>query len=177
MEIDKLVAAAASGDQRAWSELVRRYAGLVLSTARSFRLSQHEVEDVSQLSWLLLAMHIRSVREPRAIGGWLITTAKRESVRLLRRRDHEYPVDDAQLDLEDRGTPAVDDDLLREELRAQVRGGFALLSERCQQLLQLLARDPPASYREVGATLNMPLGSIGPIRARCLEQLRAKSGL
>jgi RNA polymerase sigma factor (sigma-70 family) len=177
MEISKIVAAAAGGDQRAWSELVRRYAGLVMATARSFRLTPHEVEDVSQLTWLLLAVHIRSLREPRAISGWLATTARRESMRLLQRRDHELPMEDERLDLEDRVTPAVDDDLLRAELRAQVRRGFELLSERCQQLLRLLARDPPTSYREVSATMDMPVGSIGPIRARCLEQLKNKAGL
>jgi RNA polymerase sigma factor (sigma-70 family) len=176
-ELGKIVAAAAGGDQRAWSELVGRYAGLVLATARSFRLPTHEAEDVSQLTWLLLAMHIRSVREPQAIGSWLVTTTKREAVRLLKRRHREYPVEGEHLDLEDRGMAAVDDEVLREELRAQVRGGFARLADRCQQLLRMLARDPPASYHEISAELDMPPGSIGPTRARCLQQLRQLAGL
>jgi RNA polymerase sigma factor (sigma-70 family) len=175
-ELGKVVAAAADGDQRAWSELVRRYAGLVLATARSLRLSPHEVEDISQMTWLMLAMHIRALREPNAIGGWLATTARREGLRLLQRRIREYPMEDEHLEMEDRG-PGVDDDLLRQELRAQVRGGFALLGERCQQLLRLLARDPPASYSEVSLALEIPMGSVGPIRARCLQQLRQKAGL
>ncbi len=176
-QIAEMVAAASAGNQQAWSELVRRYAGLVLSTARSVRLSRQEVEDVSQITWLLLAMHIRDLREPEAISGWLITTAKRESLRMLRHRDIEHAVQDDLLDIPDRNTPAVDEGLLREERRAQVRRGFARLPERCQRLLRLLAGDPPASYSEVSAALGIPMGSIGPIRARCLDRLRRAAGL
>ena len=38
----------------------------------------------------------------------------------------------------------------------------------------MLTADPPPSYDEVGAALDMPIGSIGPTRARCLEQLRRR---
>jgi RNA polymerase sigma factor (sigma-70 family) len=172
-----VVEAAAAGDQQAWSELVRRYGGLVLATARSLRLPTPEAEDISQLTWLSLAMHIRTLRDPLAIGGWLVTTARREGLRLLQHRSHEYAVGEEHLDVENRVLPAVDEEMLRAELRAQIRSSFARLPERCQQLLRLLARDPPASYGEVSAALSMPLGSIGPVRARCLEQLRRSPGL
>jgi RNA polymerase sigma factor (sigma-70 family) len=176
-EIARVVHAAAGGDEAAWAELVRRFARLVLSTARSFRLSPEEMEDVSQTTWLLLALHVRTLRDPEAVSGWLVTTAKRESLRLLRHRHREQPVDSDDLDVQDRASPGVDEEVLREELRGQVRRAFALLSDQCQRLLRMLMADPPRSYHDVRESLGMPLGSIGPVRARCLDRLRRLAGL
>ena len=47
------------------------------------------------------------------------------------------------------------------------------MQERCQRLLRILMADPPPSYQDVAETLTMPVGSIGPTRARCLDRLRA----
>jgi RNA polymerase sigma factor (sigma-70 family) len=168
-----LVATAATGDERAWAELVRRFGGLVWGTARSFRLSQQDIEDVSQTTWLLLAGHIHRLREPEALPGWLVTTTRRESIRVGQRRrveirEFEYE----QPDLPDRTLAQPDEGLLREELREHVRRSLEKLPEPCQRLLAMLATDPPMSYRAVGLALDMPTGSIGPTRARCLERLR-----
>jgi DNA-directed RNA polymerase specialized sigma24 family protein len=46
------------------------------------------------------------------------------------------------------------------------------LSARCRELLRVLMASPPPSYAEVAAALGLPLGSIGPTRARCLQRLR-----
>jgi DNA-directed RNA polymerase specialized sigma24 family protein len=61
--------------------------------------------------------------------------------------------------------------------RAALAGALQILPPKCQQLLRLLATDPPASYEQVSAILDMPIGSIGPTRARCLERLRRSSTL
>ena len=36
----------------------------------------------------------------------------------------------------------------------------------------MLAADPRPSYEEIAGALGMPIGSIGPTRARALERLR-----
>jgi RNA polymerase sigma factor (sigma-70 family) len=174
MEIAKVVAAAASGDQQAWAELVRRYAGLVWSTARQIRLPAQDVEDASQLTWLQLALHIRSLRDPGAISGWLATTARREALQLARRR-WDQPLSDDLLETPDQ-TGSPDEELLRAERQALVRAALVTLDERCQRLLRMLAREPPSSYREISVELPIPMGSIGPVRARCLERLRSAIG-
>jgi RNA polymerase sigma factor (sigma-70 family) len=156
--------------------LVRRYARLVLSTARLFRLTAEEAEDVSQTTWLLLATNIRSLREPEAVSGWLVTTARRESLRLLRQRRREQPGDGTE-DVQDRNSAPVDEEVLRQEQRDQIRRGFARLTEQCQRLLRMLAADPPSSYQDITVALDMPPGSIGPKRRRCLEKLRREAGL
>ena len=53
-----------------------------------------------------------------------------------------------------------------------LRAAFAGLPSRCQQLLSMLTSDPPHSYAEISAELGIPVGSIGPYRARCLDRLR-----
>jgi RNA polymerase sigma factor (sigma-70 family) len=171
-EIAKIVAAAADGDERAWSELVRRYAGLVWAAARQVRLPAQDVEEASQLTWLQLSLHIRGLRDPGAVGGWLATTARREALQLARRR-WDQPLTDEHLQAADRATGGPDEELLRAELREQVRAALDTLGERCQRLLRMLAQEPPSSYREISAELLIPMGSIGPVRARCLQRLRS----
>jgi RNA polymerase sigma factor (sigma-70 family) len=172
--IEQLVAAAGAGDQDAWRELVRRYARSVWAVTRTMRLSPQDAEDVSQASWLLLAVNLTTLKEPAAVGGWLATTARRESIRLLHRRGRDLPADPLApvADTADPAAEQGEDAVLRAEQQRLVRAAFAELSEHCRALLSLLMRDPAASYTEVSATLGIPRGSIGPTRGRCLAQLR-----
>lgn len=176
---DALVAAAATGSERAWDELVRRYTPLVLSVIRSYGMSRADAADVNQTVWLRLVEHLSRLREPNALAGWLATTARRECYRLLRAGRRTQPFDpyddslgghlDASLLVE---TASPDEQLLRAERYQALREGFAQLSPRCQQLLSLLVGEPPATYRQIGERMGMPIGSIGPTQARCLQKLR-----
>jgi len=147
---------------------------MVWGNARSYRLSEQDAEDVSQTTWLQLATHLRSIEEPAAAGGWLATTARRESARLASRRAREVltePEEPAAA-YSDGPVEHGEDVVLRAERRRAVRRAFAELPESCQRLLALLMKDPAPSYEEVSALLGMPRGSIGPTRARCLSRLR-----
>ena len=177
--VEEVVIAARGGDQAAWRELVRRYNRNVWTIARSFGLSKQDMEDVSQTTWLLLATHIRTLKEPAAIVGWLATTARRESMRLLRRRGREIPTDphDPVVEIADNSLEHGDEIAIRAELRARIRSSYARLPQPCRALLELLTQDPPLSYIEISIVLEMPRGSIGPTRARCLERLRKVAGL
>jgi len=169
-----LVTSAAAGDTRAWNALVERYAPLVHATCRRWRLDDADVADVSQTVWLRLVENLGRLREPQALPGWLRTTTVRECTRLYHARRRERP-DDLTVHLEhspdDRSGP-VDEGLLAAERNAALRAAFAELPERCQRLLGLLMRDPPAAYTDITARLGMPGGAIGPNRARCLDRLR-----
>lgn len=176
--IEDIVAAAGAGDQAAWRELVRRYGTTVWAVTRTFRLAPADAEDVSQATWLLLALHLDTLKEPAAIGGWLVTTARRESIRLLRRRGRELPADPLEptADVPDAGAAQGEEIVLRAEQRALVRAGFAQLPESCRRLLSLLMRDPPPPYEQISAELGIARGGIGPTRRRCLERLRKVIG-
>ena len=166
-----VVAAAAQGDQQAWNQIVAHYSGLLWAVARAHRLSSGDAADVVQTSWLRLVEHLPSIRNPDGIGAWLATTARRESLRTIRRAARCQPSDglDALVGF---ATDDVDARLLRDERDAAVWRAFERLPGRDQALLRLLMTDPAPSYDEISAALGMPIGSIGPTRGRAIERLR-----
>jgi RNA polymerase sigma factor (sigma-70 family) len=172
-DVSDLVAAAQNGDEGAWTALVDRYAGMVWSVARGHRLSHADSTDVSQTVWLRLAEHLHRLREPAAVGGWLATVARNEALRLARQSSRTLPTDDPP---EPRGAaePAFPIETeLGDRTVTVLWSAFDQLNDRCRLLLRMLLADPPPPYLEVSAALGMPVGSIGPTRARCLDRLRA----
>jgi RNA polymerase sigma factor (sigma-70 family) len=165
---------ASAGDQAAWNAIVERFASLVWATARAHRLSRADASDVAQTTWLRLVEHLDRIREPERLGAWLATTARRESLRVIRRTGREQPIDDADM-FEAPDAAALDRHLLDEERDGVLWRAFAGLSDRCKTLLRLLMADQELSYEEVGAALGMPLGAIGPTRMRCLDRLRTSA--
>jgi RNA polymerase sigma factor (sigma-70 family) len=170
-ELADVVRGAAAGDQQAWNQLVERFSNLLWSITSAYRLSQADAADVLQTTWLRLLEHLDTVREPERVGSWLATTARRECLRVLRRANRVQPTDDDQrLSPEPDPTPDPESALLEAERRQQLRQAMALLPEHSQRLLRIAASG--ASYEEIAAALDMPIGSIGPTRARLLERLR-----
>jgi len=166
---------ACAGDQRAWEAIVAEYSGLVWAIARSFRLSSADAADVYQATWLRLVENLTKIRDGERLGSWLSTTARREALMLLRRdRRQGATVSIDLLDtVADDLAPNVEAELLKREERASVWRAFAQLSAGCQQVLRVIFADPPRSYAELSTALDMPIGSIGPTRARCLSRLQA----
>ena len=171
--VDVLVAEATAGSQEAWNAIVDRYAALVWSVCLRFRLSEADTSDVVQTVWLRTVERLSSLREPAALPGWLATTTRRECLKVLGSRQ-SWPLGELAATLPaDEDTTAPDAELLAAERRAMVREAFAQLPEHCQRLLALLVSGDQPSYVEIGARLEMPVGSIGPTRSRCLDKLRA----
>lgn len=167
------LAAAADGDPLAWESIVSAYSGLVWSVARGYGLSAADAADVFQGTWLRLVEHLNDIRDAARLGGWLATTARREALALLRRTSRSLPVDDpgAMIDAGDTVSSPADEALLRTEEQRALWSAFGRLSGNCQRLLRMLFADPPVMYQEVSAALDMPVGSIGPTRSRCLASL------
>jgi RNA polymerase sigma factor (sigma-70 family) len=169
-----LVARARDGDKRAWDAIVERYAPLIWSICRRYRLDRADTDDVGQSVWLRLVDQLGQLREPEALPGWLATTTRRECGRLLtgsrRREALGFALDPA--DIPDGDQAAAEEEVLAAERHAALRDAFAALPLRCQELLGLLITDPPVPYAEISAKLGIPVGSIGPSRARCLDRLR-----
>lgn len=172
MNVSALLTAAANGDRAAWSALVDRFTPLVWATVRGHRLGDADAADVVQTTWLRLVEHLDRIQEPERLGAWLATTAKRESLRVIASGARTTPSDEfAELPDPARG-PA--ETMLRRDRDALVRRGLDALGERCRLLLRMLAVDPAPSYEEISEMLDMPIGSIGPTRGRCLDRLRAE---
>jgi RNA polymerase sigma factor (sigma-70 family) len=171
--VSALVRDAKQGDQRAWDALVERFGGMVWAVARAHRLCDADAADASQATWLKLLEHVGEIKDPKAVGGWLATTARRECLRILRHAGRVDPLGDVGGwdAIADCG-PELDSRLLTGERDALLWRAFEALGPRDQALLRMLAADPAPSYEEIGAALGMPVGSIGPTRARALTRLR-----
>jgi RNA polymerase sigma factor (sigma-70 family) len=168
MDLETLVKAAGSGDADAWETLVRRFSGLIYGVCRGFRLDETDSADVVQTVWLRLAERIRSLQQPDRVGAWLVTTTKNECLALLRSRDR-FEV--AEFENLESGAMSPEDQTLHREMVNALASAFTLLSERCQELLRRsFARGE--SYRAVSDSMQLPMGTIGPTRSRCLTDLR-----
>ncbi len=167
-----LLARMADGDQSAWRRLIDEYDVLVRSVAASFRLQTADVQDVAQTTWLHLLRNVRAIRDPERLAGWLAVTATRESLAVLRRSSRLLP-----LPMVDETPDATADPARDVADRAEARELWATVAElspRQRGLLIALFRDELDSYNDVASTCAMPIGSIGPTRARALAVLRRK---
>jgi RNA polymerase sigma factor (sigma-70 family) len=172
--ITDLVTRASRGDQRAWDDLVERYAPLVWSVCRRYQLSSADAEDVHQTVWLQLVSRLDKIRDPAALPGWLATTTRRECLRVLRAARGPRAVEhvpDAET-IPDQQAGLADQELLEAERHAALRAALARLPPGYQRLIGKLIEDPPLTYAQIGASLKIPVGSIGPLRGRCLDRLR-----
>lgn len=170
-----LVDRARQGDQSAWDGLVDRYTRLVWHVVLGFpKLDESAKADAHQTTWLRLAEELDRIREPERLGSWLATTARRECIRLVERQGREVPI--FAIDGEP-NTDHLDRHLLDSERDAELWRAFRELDVGSQRLLRLLLADPPFTYDEIAAILDMKRGSIGPTRRRCLDALRAKLSL
>jgi RNA polymerase sigma factor (sigma-70 family) len=142
---------------------------MMRSIARSFRLNDADCSDVVQTVWLRLAENLDLVREGDRVAGWLATTTRRESLRVSRRR--EVPSEPWAFEAED-GAASPEQVLVDQDEVEQARRALRRLPLRDQRLLTALMRTPSPAYTEVAAELGMPVGSIGPTRARALARLR-----
>ena len=173
-----LVARAAGGDQEAWNELVERYAPMVWAICVRYRLSSQDIEDVGQEVWMSLVDQLGKLREPAALPGWIATTTSRQCMRVLRtgRRGDRLtlPLDELRPPV----APAmVEEEILAAERNAALRAALAELPPACRRLLTALSSDQPYSYAEISAILEIPVGSIGPQRGRCLARMRRSRAL
>jgi RNA polymerase sigma factor (sigma-70 family) len=173
-QVTDLVARARDGDQQAWEALVERYAPLIWSVCRRRGLDEADAKDVGQSVWLQLVDQLDRIRDPAALAGWLATSTRRECGRVLRAAQRRYAAGYGQEadTLPDERALTAEEELLAAERHAAVREALADLSPCCQRLITLLAADPAVPYTEIGATLGIRIGSIGPTRRRCLDRLR-----
>jgi len=167
-----LIAGATRGDWTSWKEIITRYERLVLYAARKMGLSSSDADDVAQLTWLRLWQHGEQIREPERLTAWLITTARREAIRVAARSSKYVLYDDLSVGNGRTGMLAAFDVYPGDR---EYEGGIAQamdrLPARYQTLLRLLSSDLDLSYSEIAARMGLPIGSIGPMRMRAIRML------
>lgn len=159
-----------SGEARALDDLVRALTPILWHAVRSYGLPEEAARDTIQSTWLQLVRNRDTIRDPQAVGGWLLTTARRMAWRASRSR--EIPVEDVTPDVMEQ-EPSAEDEAL-EGLQSQTLwSAVAVLDSRCRRLLRIIAFSDRPDYARLSAETGMPVGSIGPTRRRCLDKLRA----
>lgn len=170
----QLIERCRQGRKDAWEEVLARYQRLVFSIPLNYGLSRDDAADISQLTFTTLVQHLDRLRPDSNLAGWLSTVARRHALHHLRKRKREFLGDEADVSTsETLAGLASPDTAERWERVAWLDQGLNLLDQRCRELLLLLyfAEEQPA-YEEVAARLGLAVGSIGPIRGRCLDRLR-----
>lgn len=171
----ELVASCLSGNEQAWSELIDRYNRLIFSIPLKQGLSRDEAADIFQAVCLDLVAELPRLRDPQALPAWIIQTTLHKVSKWRRRSDRYVP--DEGVHAERAPAPDTDmpDALIQEVQQSQaLRQAVAGLSERCQRMVQMLFFEAPARpYKDVASQLGVATGSIGFLRSRCLDRLRA----
>ncbi len=169
-----LLRACQAGDVHAWERLLTRYERLVFSIPLNYGLSADDAADITQITFTILLQSLDRLTDEVRLAAWLATVARRHTWRLLARyrRESVNPAEDLA------GSEAlggVVDHRLQSELVEWLNHGLSLIDDRCRRLLLALYFDEAQpSYAEVAQRLRLPVGSIGPTRARCLEQMKRR---
>jgi len=177
-EVAATVRRAAAGDHAAWDALVDGFGSMVWAVTSGYRLGRADTAEVVQTTWLRLVENLDRITQPEAVGAWLATTARREALRMVKLRGREIVTDDeSRLSRDDvpGQFPDPEAHVLTADRDRRLWDAFERLPDRCRALLRLLMLVEPR-YAEVAAALDMPIGSIGPTRARCLDRLRRLLG-
>ncbi len=174
---EELVKACRSGDESAWEAITYKYQNLLYSIPRRAGLGRDLASDVLQEVFTTLYVKLDQIEKPEFLRAWLITTAKHKTIHLISKETRGRPrsIDDDDNDpafeIADK-SPLADDALIRLERAAQIESAFTEIDVRCRRLLMMLYLEADkVPYAEIAETLDIPLGSIGPTRARCLQKL------
>ncbi|TKK87234.1 sigma-70 family RNA polymerase sigma factor [Herbidospora galbida] len=143
------------------------------AVARAAGLGAADASDAVQGAWLRLIESVDRIRDPRAVGAWLMTTTRREALRLGRRAGQEFPADPP--DLYEHPTLAAPDpttEIVDADYGRTLWSRVSRLNEPCRTMLRLFALNPDVRYAQVAARMHIPIGSVGPTRTRCSAKLR-----
>jgi len=176
---DELCTRCVHGDRLAWETLVRRYQRLVYAIPARAGLRGEQVEEVFHTTFSRLAERIASIRDRERLRAWIVTTARHLTIDVIREKRSTLSPEESARALErvPDSSPAVDDVITSLERRHLLWLAVRRLDERCRRIIELLfydSSDPPPSYESIAAEIGMPLGSLGPTRARCLKKLLAE---
>ncbi len=161
-----------AGDPAGLDDLVAAMTPVLWHVVRAYRLSEDAAEDVIQNTWLALVRRRAAILDPVAVGGWLTTTARREAWRVAGRTAAATPTEDDELAARLPLQRSAEDSAVEHDEGDRLWAAVDGLPERCRRLLRIVAFENRPDYRALAVDLDMPVGSIGPTRGRCLAKLR-----
>lgn len=169
----ELISLCLKGDARAWEALILRYRRLIYSVPVRFSFEPADAADVFQAVCLKLLEHLHDIKDDRKISGWLVTTTTRQCLHVKSLKTRETTSDDTTLEEQADPTHNVEDLRVLTEQEQTIREAVDELAQRCRMLIGMLYFDHTSpSYDEISQKMDIPVASIGPTRARCLEKLK-----
>jgi RNA polymerase sigma factor (sigma-70 family) len=168
----ELVSLCLKGDPKAWEALILRYRRLIYSIPVKFNFTTADASDVFQVVCLKLIEHLHELKDESKVSAWLITTTTRQCIHARSQWMRESSKEEDFAEPAD-GAVSVEDLQIRTQEQQNIRNAVSKLPDRCRRLLELLYFETTSpTYEQIGKMMNMPIASIGPTRARCLEKLR-----
>jgi RNA polymerase sigma factor (sigma-70 family) len=162
-------------DGDAWAKIVDRFQNLVYSVARRYGHNDDDAADVFQATFQALLRNVDRIETAQTLPRWLAVTASRESLRIARISGKTVSAEDRGIDLDtivEREEASAEENAVLAERADVVRLATERLEGRCRELLKLLYLQDDPPYAEISERLSIPIGAIGPTRARCLGKLR-----
>lgn len=160
------------GNARAIDDLVRLMTPVLWHVVRAYQLERALAEDVVQSTWLALVRSAESIADGRAIFSWLTVTARREAWRVGKNHGRADATSDEHLEQLLPVQESSEAQVAASDESSRLWAAVQTLAERCQRLLRVIAFDDRPDYAKIAIDLEMPVGSIGPTRNRCLTKLR-----
>jgi len=161
-----------SGNVRAIDDLVRLMTPVIWHVVRAYGLERSLAEDVVQSTWLALVRGHEKIADGRAISGWLTVTARREAWRVGKSQRRADATSDEILEPMLPRQESTEALVAASDESQRLWTAVGALDDRCRRLLKVVAFDDRPDYARIATDLDMPIGSIGPTRRRCLAKLR-----
>ncbi len=170
---ERLVRECRKGSEEAWSALIDRYKNLIYSIPIKYGFNQEDASEIFQSVSFEILQELAKLREPKALTQWIIQITSHKCFQWSRQQSRFTSTGEAESQIPSQQSRA-DQVLLEAQEEQALRDAVASLSPRCRELISLLFYQTPARpYSEVAAQLGVATGSIGFIRGRCLDKLRA----
>ncbi len=157
MNVSELVLLARTGDEEAFTELVRRYQAMAFGHAYAQLGDFHLAEDAAQHAFITAFSSLPKVKQPERFGGWLRTIVRYECLRIVRiRATAPLPIEHA-----DHLVDAVDP-VERSEARDGVVRVFTAIKTLPprEREVTVLYYVHDYSQREVAAFLDLPVTTV-----------------
>ena len=176
--IDLDLSLLSSGDPAEWKRFLEASQGIIHAAGYKIGLRGEERDDLSQITYVICFQSIAKLRDPSSLGSWVYRIAYRQGLKIIRNRSPQTESEEQNdwlLQSFASTDPSEEEVLERNEEALQLRKVVVALGDPCRKLLQkLYFEEVSPAYEDVSRSLGMPIGSIGPTRARCLDRARSK---
>ena len=167
-----LIDACLQGEEQAWATLITRYSRLIYSIPIRFGFPQTIADEIFQETCLALLEGLHTLQNQDRLSSWLMTVSRRSCIRRMRQKS-EVEMDGDWETAVPTNDPPIENSLIQLEQEHLIYQALKNMDPRCQELLTaLFLTEPAPSYEEIAVQLDIPIGSIGPYRSRCLQKLR-----